>query len=62
MRGRSLAESEALLREALYNPQVAKDMVDMLRLGPEHRAIARRLNARLFNLGLTSREHQESEQ
>lgn len=62
MRGRSQAESAALLREALYNPQVAKDMVDMLRLGPEHRAIARRLNARLFNLGLTSREQQESEQ
>lgn len=56
MRGRSQAETEALLKQALYDPQVARDLATLSRIKRVNPAIANRLNARLFNLGFTSRE------
>lgn len=61
-RGRSKAETDALLREALYDPQVAKDLsalVTKSRLGPQ---VQRRLNTRLFALGLVSEDQQDQQQ
>lgn len=55
MRGRMQMESEALLREALYNPEVAKSLGDMIDVTVPKPASARRLNVWLFNLGLGGR-------
>jgi hypothetical protein len=56
IRGRSQIESEALLREALYNPEVARDLSGMIGVQGEKPAIARRLNAWLFNIGMGEQE------
>lgn len=56
IRGRSQVESEALLREALYNPEVAKDLGSMIGFQGERPAAARRLNAWLFNIGMGEQE------
>lgn len=56
LRGRSILRSRELLDEALYNPQVAKDLAEIAvrnRVRPE---VANRLNAWLFNLGLSERD------
>lgn len=55
-RGRSILRSQELLTEALYNPEVAKDLADIAVNNRVKAEIANRLNVRLFNLGLTSRE------
>lgn len=47
---------QALFREALYDPAVARSLADSVEIGrmrPEH---AKRLGARLFNLGYESRQ------
>lgn len=52
IRGRSQIQSDALLREALYNPEVARDLSSMIGLTGTKPATANRLNAWLFNLGM----------
>ena len=52
MRQRSLAAREALFREALYNPEVARELAAMTMVGRVPAARARRLNIWLFNAGL----------
>ena len=49
---RSKASSEALLREALYNPEVARDMASMIGLKQNKPDAVKRLNVWLFNIGL----------
>lgn len=56
IRGRSQIQSEALLREALYNPEVARDLSGMIGFPGERPGNARRLNAWLFNIGLGEQE------
>lgn len=58
MRGRSQARSEALLKEALYNPEVARDLATMTHMSKVPHVIARRLYVRLFNLGQGTRDDQ----
>lgn len=53
IRGRSVAESQALLKEALYNKDVARDLAQLTRMKQVKPEIANRLNAWLFNLGVT---------
>lgn len=56
VRGRSILESEQLLKEALYDPQVARELRSLLYAKGAKPEIARRLNVRLINLGLASRD------
>jgi hypothetical protein len=61
MRGYSQDQSAALLQEALYDPQVARDLANTMRFRTLTPVIARRLNVRLFNLGMNTREQQGEE-
>lgn len=62
VRGRSIVESETLLREALYNPEVAKDLAGMIDVSAVGAETTRRLNAWLFNIGLGDRGMMEERQ
>lgn len=58
-RALSQRQQQALFREALYDPEVARAPADSVEIGsmrPEH---AKRLGVRLFNLGMESRENDE---
>lgn len=60
-RGRAILEEERLLREALYNPEVARDLRNIAlerAKGPEP---AKRLNVWLFNLGIPSEDFAQAE-
>lgn len=56
LRGYTQEQMEALLREALYDPRVAKDLANAVRMRKMPPAIANRLNVRLFNLGMETRD------
>ena len=56
IRGRSQIQSDALLREALYNPEVARDLSSMIGFRGNRPESANRLNAWLFNLGMGEEE------
>lgn len=56
IRGRSQIRSDALLREALYNPEVARDLSSMIGFQGTKPEIANRLNVWLFNLGLNEED------
>lgn len=58
-RSQSQGASEALLNEALYNPQVAADLASMIDTSSLKPEAGRRLNAWLFNLGLGALETPE---
>ncbi len=51
IRGRAAVDADDLLREALYDSQVARDMAEAVRVGEVKPDVAKRLGARLFNLG-----------
>lgn len=51
LKGRSENEVAELFRGALYDPQVAKDMADMIRIKQTSPIRAKRLNAWLFSVG-----------
>ncbi len=59
MRARTLAQQQALFKEALYDPDVARSLADMVTIGRLPRDEARRLNARLFALGMEPTSHDE---
>jgi len=61
IRGRSQAETVKLYEEALYNPQVARDFAMMLYTKNKKPVVARRLNTRLFVLGISSRTEEDKE-
>ncbi len=51
-RGHSRAETERLMDEALFNPDVAADIADMLTVPATRTETAKRLNTWLFNVGV----------
>lgn len=61
LRGRSQAASEALLKEALYDPEVAKDLAAVAFDRAGKADVSRRLNARLFSLGLVDSGEEPSQ-
>lgn len=58
-RGRSMYETARIYEEALYNPAVAADLAEMIRVKGIKPEVANRLNTRLFNLGLGSRREDD---
>lgn len=61
LRGRAQTTEDDILREALYDPVVARDMAGVMRSATLDTATARRLQARLFALGLPYLREQETE-
>ena len=59
MRARSVDRRAALYREALYNPELARDLAGLAFAGKGAEARARRLNAWLFDVGLSGPEDDE---
>jgi hypothetical protein len=51
-RGHSQQETAALLKEALYNPDIARDLVDLVQLPAKREAAAKRLNSWLLQVGV----------
>lgn len=50
-RAHSRAEEERLMNEALYNPEIAKDLAQVFVAKREPKPVANRLNTWLFELG-----------
>jgi hypothetical protein len=59
LRGRSKAEANALMREALYDPKVAADLAQFSRMKSGGEPIARRLEVRLQNLGAIGEDEEQ---
>ena len=59
MRARSVDRRAALYREALYNPALARDLAGLAFAGKGAEARAQRLNAWLFDVGLSGPEDDE---
>ena len=51
-------EAKRILGEALYNPQVAKDLADMVRF-PKSQPVRNRMKKHLFTLGIEVEEDEE---
>jgi hypothetical protein len=61
MRGRAATAADAVLREALYDPALARDLANTVKAGQMVPERAKRLQARLFALGLPYLEQGEDQ-
>lgn len=55
-RGRKQVETQRLMDEALFNPEIAADIVDMINLPAKRTETAKRLNTWLLNIGTADEE------
>lgn len=60
LRGRAMLRADNLMREALYDPQVARDLLDAATATRYRPDLANRLNVRLFNLGAEERREDQT--
>lgn len=60
-RGRAAAGADELLSEALYDPEIARDMITAIDIGRLRPTMAKRLHARLFALPATVTQAEEPE-
>lgn len=59
LRGRAKTTADDLFRQALYDPKTAKAMLETIDSGHLSQETAKRLNARIFALGLTAAEGEQ---